>query len=303
MNLPDLNDLYYFAQVVDHGGFAPAGRALGMPKSKLSRRVALLEQRLGTQLLMRSTRSFTVTEAGKAYYQHCRAMMTEAAAAEEAIALVQATPRGTVRFSCPVALLNARVSPMLATFMHTYPEVSVYVEETNRRVDVVAEGFDFAIRVRPAPLQDSDLILRPFSDRGQCLVASPALLAQYPKLHGPADLAQLPSMDLGTPREDHRWILVGPDKAMADVRHKPRLVTQSMLVLRDAAIAGVGIVKLPRMFFTEEAAKGALVNVLPAWEPRREIIHAVYASRRGQLPAVRLLLDFIAAQFAQLTED
>ena len=105
MKLPDLNELYYFAQVVEHGGFAPAGRALGLPKSKLSRRVALLEERLGAQLLLRSTRSFAVTEVGKRYYQHCRAMLTEAEAAEESVALVHSEPCGKVRMSCPVALL------------------------------------------------------------------------------------------------------------------------------------------------------------------------------------------------------
>lgn len=109
MKLPDLNELYYFAQVVEHGGFAPAGRALGLPKSKLSRRVALLEDRLGAQLLLRSTRSFAVTEVGKRYYQHCRAMLTEAEAAEESVALVHSEPCGKVRMSCPVALLASRV--------------------------------------------------------------------------------------------------------------------------------------------------------------------------------------------------
>src|SRR5690606_35406354 len=109
MTLPDLNELYYFAKVVEHGGFAAAGRALGIPKSKLSRRVALLEQRLDAQLLLRSTRRFTVTEVGKRYYEHCRAMLTEAEAAEEFVALTRAEPCGVVRISCPVALLAARV--------------------------------------------------------------------------------------------------------------------------------------------------------------------------------------------------
>ena len=142
MKLPDLNELYYFAQVVEHGGFAPAGRALGLPKSKLSRRVALLEERLGAQLLLRSTRSFAVTEVGKRYYQHCRAMLTEAEAAEESVAITQSEPCGLVRLSCPVALLASRVGHMLAAFMQQHPRVQLQVDETNRRVDVVAEGLD-----------------------------------------------------------------------------------------------------------------------------------------------------------------
>src|SRR5690554_8203323 len=105
----DLNDLYYFVQVVDHAGFAPAGRALGVPKSKLSRRIALLEERLGARLIQRSTRRFIVTEVGRTYYRHCKAMLAEADAADEAIALNQAEPRGIVRLTCPIALLASNV--------------------------------------------------------------------------------------------------------------------------------------------------------------------------------------------------
>lgn len=303
MKLPDLNPLYYFALVVEHGGFAPAGRALGIPKSKLSRHIALLEERLGAQLLLRSTRSFAVTELGKRYYEHCRAMLTEAAAAEESVALTHSEPCGVVRLSCPVALLAARVGPMLAAFMARHPQVSLQVDETNRRVDVVAEGLDLAIRVRPPPLQDSELVLRQLAERHQCLVASPALLERMGQPLGPMDLARWPSLDMGQPQDSHRWVLLGPNQDRAEVRHQPRLVTQSMLALRDAALAGVGVVQLPNMFIRSELARGSLVQVLPGWAPRGEVIHAVYASRRGQLPAVRALLDFLAQQFQALAED
>ena len=106
--MQDLNDLYYFAEVVDHGGFAPAGRAIGVPKSKLSRRVALLEERLGVRLIQRSTRRFAVTDVGRTYYAHCKAMLVEAQSAQEAIEQTRAEPCGVVRISCPVALLDAR---------------------------------------------------------------------------------------------------------------------------------------------------------------------------------------------------
>ncbi|MGH8516627.1 MAG: LysR family transcriptional regulator, partial [Panacagrimonas sp.] len=110
----DLNDLYYFAQVVDHGGFAPAGRALNTPKSTLSRRISGLEEQLGARLIQRSTRRFSVTEIGQTYYAHCKAMLVEADAAQEAIDLSRAEPRGVVRMSCPVALLHTRVGKMVA---------------------------------------------------------------------------------------------------------------------------------------------------------------------------------------------
>lgn len=300
--MQDLNDLYYFARVVDFGGFAPAGRALGVPKSKLSRRIALLEERLGVRLLLRSTRRFSVTEAGQAFYGHCRAMLVEAEAAEEAIELRRAEPRGTVRLSCPVALLDGGVGAMLAEFMALHPRLEVHLAATNRRVDVVGEGFDLALRVRPPPLEDSDLVLRVLAERNQCLVASPALLSRQPAPLAPADLAGLPSLAMGTPQGEHAWRLVGPGGVEEVIRHRPRLVTRGMVMLRTAALAGVGIVQLPRMLMREELARGSLVPVLPEWAPRPEIVHAVFASRRGQLPAVRALLDFLATRLRGLRD-
>ena len=135
--MENLNDLYYFAQTVEHGGFAPAGRAIGVPKSKLSRRVAALEERLGVRLIHRSTRHFSTTETGHTYYEHCKAMLVEADAAQEAIDSVRAEPRGVIRLACPVTLLHVHVGPFLAGFMRDYPGVTVHLEATNRRVDLV----------------------------------------------------------------------------------------------------------------------------------------------------------------------
>src|SRR6056297_2635465 len=299
----DLNDLYYFAQVVDHGGFAPAGRALGEPKSKLSRRIAGLEERLGARLLNRSTRHVTVTEIGRIFHTHCKAMLVQAEAAQEAIDAMRAAPCGTVRISCPVALLEARVAGMLAEFQRQYPDVTLELDATNRRVDVIEEGFDIAIRVRPPPLEDSELVLRTLTDRGQCLVSSPTLLDKHGTPKVPADLAAFPSLGLGRPQHQHRWRLIGPDDSEASITHHPRLVTRSMSTLRIAAVSGVGIVQLPTMMLSDELADGRLVKLLEGWAPPREIVHAVFPSRRGLLPAVRGLIDFLALQFDALDED
>ena len=209
----DLNDLYYFVQVVDLGGFAPAGRALGEPKSKLSRRIALLEERLGVRLIQRSTRHFLMTEIGQNYYAHCKAMLVEADAAQAAVEQTRSEPSGIVRLTCPVALLHARVSVMLAGFMAHYPQVVVHLEATNRRVDLIAEGIDVAIRVRPMPIEDSDLMMKILAQRGHALVASPDLAGKAGAIRVPADLNSLPSLDLGPPRQDHIWKLEGPDGA------------------------------------------------------------------------------------------
>jgi DNA-binding transcriptional LysR family regulator len=294
--MQDLNDLYYFAQVVDHGGFAAAGRALGLPKSKLSRRVLALEERLGVRLLNRSSRHFSVTEIGREYYERCSAMLVEAEAAEDVVAQIRAEPRGVIRVSCPVALLAFQFGEVIARFMAANPAVEVHLESTNRRVDVIAEGFDVAIRVRFPPLEPSDLVMRRLDESTQCLVASPALLAAPPA--SPADLHGLPSLDLGPPRRAHAWRLETDDGRSAEVPHLPRLVTDDMAALRQAALNGVGVVQLPTMMIWQDVDAGRLVALLPDWRPRAGIVHAVFPSRRSLLPSVRAFVDFLAESCA-----
>lgn len=301
--MQDLNDLYYFVQVVDYCGFAPASRALGIPKSKLSRRIALLEERLGVRLIHRSTRRFSLTDLGQTYYNHCKAMLVEADAAQEAIELTRSEPRGIIRITCPVALLNTRIGPILADFMQQHPQVEVHLEATNRRVDVIGEGVDVAIRVRPPPLEDTDLVMRILGDRAQCIWATPELLKAYPEIHKPEDLTQLPSLSLGVSQGEHIWFLQHKNGEHKSIQHKPRLITRDMTLLRQAALAGVGIVKLPVMMVQAEYAAGLLVPVLPDWQPQREIIHAVFASRRGLLPSVRALIDYLVHEFETCDED
>ncbi|THD60244.1 LysR substrate-binding domain-containing protein [Phenylobacterium sp.] len=294
--MQDLNDLFYYVQVVDHGGFAAAGRALGVQKSKLSRRILQLEERLGVRLLNRSSRRFSITEVGREFYHRCAAMLVEAEAAEQVVAQVRAEPRGIIRVSCPTALLSFQFSALIGRFMAENPAIEVHLEGTNRRVDVIAEGFDIAIRVRFPPLAPSDLVMRQLDQSTQCLVASPALVAQ--PLISPADLAGLPSLDLGPPSREHVWQLRHDDGRTAAVRHAPRLVTDDMSTLRDAAYAGVGVVQLPVMMVWEDLAAGRLVELVPDWRPPSGIVHATFASRRGLLPSVRAFLDFLVRECA-----
>ena len=294
--MQDLNDLYYFVQVVDHGGFAAAGRALGLQKSKLSRRILQLEDRLGVRLLSRSSRRFAVTEVGREFYDRCMAMLVEAEAAEQAIAELRAEPRGTIRISCPVALVSSQIGSLIARFMVENPAVAVHLESTNRRVDVIAEGMDVAIRVRFPPLEPTELVMRRLDESTQCLAAAPALVPA--PLSSPADLHDLPSLDLGPPRRDHQWQLEGTDGQTAVVPHRPRLVTDDMSALREAALAGLGVVQLPTMTVWQDIESGRLIDLLPAWRPRAGVIHAVFPSRRGLLPSVRAMLDFLARECA-----
>ncbi|WP_081945880.1 LysR substrate-binding domain-containing protein [Halomonas salina] len=296
--MQDLNDLYYFVQVVDHGGFAPAGRALGIPKSKLSRRIGQLEERLATRLVNRSTRHLSVTELGQAYYRHCVAMLVEAEAADELIQRHHAEPQGDVRLSCSPSVLHYLITPLLVRFMALCPKVNVHVEATSRRVDVIKEGFDLAIRIRFPPLEDSDLTMKVLSSSPQRLMAAPSLFDNRPRPRTPADLVEFPSLDFEQYDHRHCWSLVGPEGASAQISHHPRLVTDSAETLHEAALKGLGIAKLGLLVGERDMQAGRLIDVLPGWAPESGILHAVFPSRRGLLPAVRALLNFLDENIA-----
>ncbi len=296
----DLNDLYYFVKVVDHRGFAPASRAIGVSKSKLSRRIAQLEERLDVRLIQRSTRQFHVTDVGESYYDHCQAMLVEAEAAEEAVDKLRAEPRGVVRMTCPIALLHAHVGQIAADYMRKYPQVQLQLEATNRRVDVIGEGIDIAIRARPLPLEDTELVVRRLSDEGLCLVASPELVDTYGRPSEPSQLDQWPSLAHGRPEDSFQWRLFGPQDQQVVVDHQPRYITTDMIALRKAAMAAVGIVQLPVLMLSEQLAEKTLTRLLPRWVPHRELVHAVFPSRRGLLPAVRAMIDLLAERYREL---
>ena len=230
-------------------------------------------------------------------------MIIEAEAAQEAINSLRAEPRGLIRLTCPIALLHAHIGDMLARFMTKFPQITVQLEETNRQVDVLNENVDLAVRVRPLPLEDSDLVMRKLADRGMCLVASPELVKQFSQPSSPADLQHWPSLALSKPQQIYRWCLFGPDNQEVTLHHKPRFVTTDMIALRAAALAGVGIVQLPILMIHQQIAQGTLVHLLPEWRARREVIHVVFPSRRGQLPAVRALIDFLVESYAAFEEE
>jgi len=295
----DLNTLYYFTQVVEHQGFAAAGRALDMPKSKLSRRIAELEERLGVRLLHRSSRHCSLTEIGQAYYQRCLAMRVEAESAAELIERNRSEPQGVVRISCPTALLNSWVGPMLTRYLLKYPLVELFIESTNRRVDLIHEGFDIALRVRFPPLENTDMVMKVLGNSTQSVVGSPAFLPRLSTPASPADLSGLPSLHWGTVQREYQWELFGSDGSSAMIRHAPRMVTDDLLALRHAAVAGIGIVHLPSVVVRDEIAAGQLVELVPGWAPKSGIIHAIFPSRRGLLPSVRTLIDFLGEEFSR----
>lgn len=299
--LRDLNDLAYFAAVADHGGFAAAERAIGVPKSRLSRRVAQLEQHLGTRLIQRTTRRFAVTEVGEAVLRHARAMLAEADSAEALVAEQSSAPRGSVRLSCPPALLHSAVGPMLARFLNQWPQVRLQVHATNANVDVWEGGVDLALRVRaPDAVLPREETVRPLALSPHRLVAAPTLLTSAAPPATPDDLTRLPTLGLGNSDEATEWRLSGPGGESVVVPLRPRLVADDMNALVCAAVAGVGCAALPLLLAHGPLQRGELQEVLPGWAPRAGQVQAAFATRRGMRPAVRQLLDALARDFAEL---
>ena len=301
--MQDLNDLYYFAMVVEHGGFAAAERALGIPKSRLSRRITQLEADLGVRLLQRSTRRFAVTDVGTSVYRHAQSMLEEAQAAQEVVERLSAEPRGVVRVGVPVSLAQQQMPMLLPDFMALHPQVRVQLHVSNRRVDVINEGFDVAIRVRNKLDDDGSLVMRSFGMIQELLVASPGYLDGMGRPAVPADLDHHVTMSMGEDEARQRWELQGEDGTTVRVDLKPRVAGSDFPMLMALARQGIGITMLPETLCSEAVRAGELEVVLPGWRLPQGICHAVFASRRGMLPAVRVFIDFLAERMPALLES
>lgn len=297
--MQDLNDLYYFAQVAGHGSFTAAARALGLPKSTLSRRIAQLEERLGVRLLHRTTRRLSLTDIGRSYLAHCQGVMEAAEAASAMVQQAHGEPQGRVVVSCPMPLSSTLMPTVVAEFLARYPKVTIEVEATNRRVDLMSEGVDVAIRVRQT-LEDSSLVLRRLGVALGCLVASPALIAAHGRPRHPIDLGRFPSLSQRFADGRYQLALTGPAQETLTVTLAPKLMTDDLLLLRDACVAGTGIAALPQSVCHEQLASGELELLLPDWQLPPGHMHAVYLHRRGLLPAVRHFIDHLVERLPVL---
>ena len=291
--MQDLNDMLYFAEVVERGGFAAAGRALGIPKSRLSRRVSELEAQLGVRLLQRTTRKLSLTEVGEAYLRHCQAMRESAQAAADTVAQVQTEPRGTIRVSCPVTLAQTVVAEIMPLFLASHPQVRIEMLVSNRAVNLVEEGIDVALRVRSTLDDSGSMVVKRLDHTTQILVASPGLLARQGAPRTLEDLSRMDSMAMSAPDGRSTWTLIGPGGAHQTVQHQPRYVADDLLTLKYAAVAGTGVCWMPDYMCQDEMREGKLLRVLPDWAPAPAIVHAVFPSRRGLSPAVRSFLDYL----------
>jgi DNA-binding transcriptional LysR family regulator len=291
----DLNDLYLFASVVKHSGFSPAARALGVPKSRLSKHVAGLERRLGVRLIERSTRRFRVTDTGEALYEQCAAVVASAEAAEALMASARSEPRGVVRVSCPPGLAR-HLEVILPGFLADYAQVRVEVMLINRMVDIIEERVDVAIRVRERLDTDPLLTMRVLGSARAILVASPAVAQQCRGLEI-TEIGTLSTLVQAEMTGRNTMTLVGPGERVVEVVHQPRLSFGDFEVLRRLAINGLGVALLPIFMCEADFAEGALERVFPDWATPEATIHAVFTTRHGQPPAVRAFIDRLARDF------
>ncbi|MBB4100212.1 DNA-binding transcriptional LysR family regulator [Sphingomonas kyeonggiensis] len=289
----DLNDYAYFAEVVAHGGFAAAGRALREPKSKLSRRIAGLEERLGLRLIERSSRRFRVTDTGQAFYERCRAILAEAEQAEALVMQAQAEPHGRIRFSCPTGMLEP-IAGLISSFLLRYPKVRLQLVATDRPVDLIAERVDLALRVRASLTSDAALTMRSLGKSTRIVVASPQLANRIETIE---QLAQVPALATSDAADDLEWHLETEAGRKHVLRVEPRLGCEDMASVRNAAIDGLGVAILPDHVCFEALRAGRLVRVLPEWRGVQGIVHLVFTTRRGLPPAVRALIDHLATGF------
>lgn len=297
--MEDLNDLVLFVSVVTHGSFSGAARALGTSKSRVSRRVAELEERLAVRLLQRSTRSVNVTEIGAAFFTHCESMAASARAAYEVAERANAKPSGRLRVSCPIGVAHLFVAPVLPKFVLANPGVRLELDLTNRRIDVIGEGYDVAIRIR-STLEDSDLVVRNFGVSDQVLAASPSFV----KAHGPfGTIESLQGVaglgPAGVRGERPRWRLAPPGATGIDVEYNPAFATDDVYLLSRMALAGAGVAQLPFHVCEGDLKRGRLIALLPDHALPGHQLHAVYPTRRGLMPAVKAFVEMLASDLSQ----
>ena len=215
----------------------------------------------------------------------------------------RAEPQGIVRLACPTALLEYQVADILSRYMAECPRVQIHVESTNRRVDVIQEGFDVALRVRSQLTDDGEMVARSFGQLRELLVASPKYLDRIGRPQVPADLAGHTTLSMSDDDARQRWTLHGPEGQVQRVDLTPALMAQDFPLLLAAARDGLGVVLLPELSCAEAIRQGELEVVLPQWSLPQGICHAIYPSRRGLLPAVRVFIDFLADRLPALIQD
>lgn len=298
----DLNAALVLVRVVQEGSFRSAARALGMPKTTVSRKVAELEEQLGVQLLQRTTRTLALTDAGAAFVEEAEGAIARLDAAEAAVTELQREPRGKLRVTTTIPLGEQFLAPIVAEFLDAYPRLEVMVHLTDRQVDLVAERFDVAIRTGALP--DSSLVAKLIGSSAYRVVASPAYLARHETPRRPSDLSTHPCLRFTKSGTVVRttWPF-GKGKRATEVPVSGRLVSDDFVVLRRAAERGLGVARLPVVVVHEAIRAGTLVSLLEAFAPPPTPLHILHAGGRHLPPRTRAFIDFVHPRLVRALAD
>ncbi|WP_236580319.1 LysR family transcriptional regulator [Rubrivivax sp. A210] len=292
----DLNDLLVFAHVAELGSFSRAAEKAGLPKSTVSRRIAALEQLLGERLLLRTTRRQTLTEFGHLLLEHARQVVAEVEAVAALRERRQAAPSGQLRVSMPADIANLLLADSLAAFVAMYPAISLELDLSARRVDLLSEGFDVALRIGELP-SDNLLVARRLNLLPAGLYASPDYIAEHGLPQTPQDLLQHQALCLrGRNGEPVPWVLSRGDLRWEDVPPS-RVLANSPEILVRLARAGAGIAAVPDYCAAADVQRGALRRLLPDWALPAQLASAVYPGRKLMPPKARVFVDMLQTAF------
>lgn len=291
----DLPALRAYVKTVQAGSYTRAAELLGADKARLSRQVVALEAELGVRLLTRSTRSLSLTEAGREFFERAVGILAAVDEAERAMQQTQSEPRGRLTLTCGVEFGQIAVAGWIHRYLARHPLVSVEADYTSRLVDLVHEGYDLAIRV--GPLADSALSARRLGELRYGLYAAPAYLARRGTPDSPEALATHAGVVFAGGSHVPAWTLVAGSQRLR-IEPEARLIANNSFAVREAAIAGLGIALLPRLVAAPAIVVGTLIPVLPDWQAPPVPVHAVYASARYLTPKVRAFIDLAVEAFA-----
>lgn len=291
----ELVELKTFVKVVQAGSFTRAAEALGSQKAQVSRVVSKLEHRLGARLLERSTRALSLTDLGREVFERAVGILGAADEVQRLSQQMHAEPRGTLRLTCGVEFGLIAVSQWVSDYLHRYPQVRVEADLTGRVVDLVHEGFDLAIRI--GSLADSGLAARKLGDIHYGLYAAPDYLARRGRPEHPEALAQHELLYFSGGSNPGYWLLCRGTESVRVALATPRLHINNSLALREAALAGLGIARLPQLLASPLPPGAKLSPVLPDWQLPALPVHAVFAGLRYLTPKVRAFIDLAAQAF------
>lgn len=293
----DLGDLMVFVKVVETENLTVAGRLLGMPKSTVSRRISRLEDALSVQLLNRSSRSVSVTEDGMFFFDFCLRSIGVLRDGERALQNRRVTPQGVVRVAIPYVLGQSLIGPMLADFLQEFPDVRLVSVLSDDAIQLLRSGFDVALAV--GPLADSGLIATKIGTTGCGAFGAPGYFERKGTPQTNVDLPRFDLLASGSVDRRHRWNFYREEHEVA-IEFTPRLLCNDLILLRDAALAGLGIANLPAFLCKRDLAEGRLVEVLPGWHTADMNFFAMFADPRGVPVRVRTLIDYLVEHLRPL---